>query len=105
MVQGESTTIISVTIGHYTYPCHHILKYSVVIVVVVVVVVGAVFVTVVAVVVFRAGHVMVVIIVIVVVVAVFVNVVSVVVFGAGRPPNGLLSPFHPPNGENERAGV
>ena len=49
--------------------------------------------------------VMVVIVVVVVVVAVFVNVVAVVVFGGGRPPNGPLSPCHPPNSENERAGV
>ena len=48
---------------------------------------------------------MVVIIVVVVVVAVFVNVVAVVVFGAGKPPNGLLSPCHPPNIENVRAGL
>ena len=48
---------------------------------------------------------MVVIVVIVVVVAVFVNVVAVVVFGEGRYPNGQLSPFHPPNGENAGAGV
>ena len=63
------------------------------------------FINVVAVVVFGAGPVMVVIVVVVVIVAVFVNVVAVVVFGAGRPPNGLLSPCHQPNGENERAGV
>ena len=48
---------------------------------------------------------MVVIVVVVFVVAVFVNVVAVVVFGAGRPPNGPLSPCHPPNGENARTGI
>ena len=48
---------------------------------------------------------MVVIVIVVFVVAVFVNVVAVIIFGAGRPPNGLLSTFHPPNIENERAGV
>ena len=46
--------------------------------------------------------VMVVIVAVVVVVAVFVNVVAVVIFGAGRPPNGPLSPCHPPNGENAK---
>ena len=96
-------TISSATIGHYTYPFHHIPKCSVVIVVVVVVV--AVFANVVAVVVFGAGPVMVVIIVIVVVVALFVNVVAVVVFRAGTPPNGFLSPYQNPNGEYERSGV
>ena len=45
------------------------------------------------------------VIVVVFAVAVFVNVVAVVVFGAGRPPNVLLSPYRPLNGKNERAGV
>ena len=54
---------------------------------------------------FGAVPVMVVIVVAVVVVAVFINDVAVIVFRAGRPPNGLLSPCHPPNGENERNGV
>ena len=44
-------------------------------------------------------------VVIVVVVAVFVNVVAFVVFGAGRPPNGLLSPCQLQNGKNTRAWV
>ena len=48
---------------------------------------------------------MVVIVVVVVDVAVFVNVVAVVIFGAGRPPNGPIPHFHPPNGEKERSGV
>ena len=48
---------------------------------------------------------MVVIVVVILVVAVFVNVVAVVVFGAGRPPDGPLSPCHPQNGENTKAGV
>ena len=48
---------------------------------------------------------MVVIDVVVVVSAAFVNVIAVVVFGAGRLPNGPLSPFHPPNGENKKALV
>ena len=43
--------------------------------------------------------------VVVIVVAVFVNVFAVVVFGVGRPPNGLLSPCHPPNVENTKAWV
>ena len=63
------------------------------------------FVNVDAIVVFGAGSVIFVIVIIFVIVAVFVNVVAVFVFGAGRPPNGLLSSYHPPNGENERAGV
>ena len=46
-----------------------------------------------------------VVVVVVVVVAVFVNVVVVVVFRAGTPPNGPLSPCHPPNGENTKAWV
>ena len=58
------------------------------------------FVNKIAVVVFGAGPVMVVIVIVVVVVAVFVNKIAVVVFGEGRPPNGLLSPCHPSNGEN-----
>ena len=41
----------------------------------------------------------------VVVVAVFVNVVTVIVLGEGRPPNGPLSPCHPPNGENTKDWV
>ena len=49
--------------------------------------------------------VMVIIVVVVVVVAVFVNVVAVVVFGVGKPLNGPLSPCHPTNGENAKAGV
>ena len=88
----ERTTISSAAISHYTYPYHHIPKCSVVIVAV------AVFVNVVAAVVFGVGPVMVVIVVIVVVVVVFVNVVVVVFFGVGRPPNGLMSLCHPPNG-------
>ena len=67
---------------------------------IIVVVVIAVFVSKIAVVVFGSGPVMVVIVVVVVVVAVFVRKIVVVVFGEGRPPNKLLSPFHPPNGEN-----
>ena len=49
--------------------------------------------------------VIVVVVVVVVVVKVFVNVVAVVIFGAGMPPNGPLSPCHPPKGENTKAGV
>ena len=41
----------------------------------------------------------------VVVVAVFVNVVAVIVFGTGTLPNGPLSSCHPPKGENIKAGV
>ena len=43
-------------------------------------------------------------IVVIVIVAVFVNVFAVVVFGEGTPPNGPLSPCHPPKGENTKAG-
>ena len=53
-----------------------------------------------AVVVFSSGPVMIFIAIIVVVVPVFVNKIAVIVFGEGRPPNGLMSPCHPPNGEN-----
>ena len=45
------------------------------------------------------------VVIVVVVFAVFVNVAAVVVLGAGRPPNRPLSPCHPPNGENAKAGV
>ena len=45
------------------------------------------------------------VVIVVFVVAVFVNVVAVVVFRAGRHPNGPLSPCHPPNVENEKARV
>ena len=48
---------------------------------------------------------MVVIVVVVVDIAVFVNVVAVVIFGAGRPTNWPLPPCHPPNGEHAKAGV
>ena len=48
---------------------------------------------------------MVVIFIVVVVVTVFVNVVTVVVLGTGRPPDGLFSPCHPPNGKNTKAWV
>ena len=55
-----------------------------------------------AVIVFGSVPVMVVIVVVVVVVvAVFFNKIAVVVFGEGRPPNGLLSTYQPPNGENK----
>ena len=87
---------------HLSLPPHT--EFSVVIVVVVIVV--AVFINIVTVDVFGAGPVMVVVVVVfVVVVGAFVNVIAVVLCGAGRPPNGLLSPCHPPNGENESAGV
>ena len=43
------------------------------------------------------------IVVAVIVVAVFVKVVAVIVFGAGRPLHGPLPPCHPPNGENTKA--
>ena len=46
-----------------------------------------------------------VVIIVVVIVAVFVDVVAVVVWGAGRPPRGPLPPCHPPNGENTKAWV
>ena len=36
---------------------------------------------------------------------VLVNVVAVVVLEEGRPPNGPLSPWHPPNDENTKAWV
>ena len=58
------------------------------------------FVNKIAVVVFGSGPVMVVIVVVVFVVAVFINKIAVLVFREGRPPNGLLSPCHPPNGKN-----
>ena len=48
---------------------------------------------------------MVIIVVAVIVIVVSVNVVAVVVLGAGRPPNGPLSPRHPPNGESTKAWV
>ena len=47
----------------------------------------------------------VIVIVVVVIVNVFVNVVAVVVFRAMRPPNGPLSLYHPPNGENTKAWI
>ena len=45
------------------------------------------------------------VVIVVVIVAVFVNVIAVVIFRAGTPPNGLLSPCNPPNGENTKAWV
>ena len=44
-------------------------------------------------------------VIIVIVVVLFVNVVAVIVLRVGRPPNGPLSPCHPPNGKNTKAGV